>query len=193
MDEASIRASLIAGEGQRLEFKETLGETHAAIETLSAFVHADGGVVVFGVSATNVIVGVSVGANTLENLANDVRMNTDPRLSPRIEPLVVNGKTLVTAEIQKGPADLVCYAYGSAFVRVGRTNQRMSSDEQRRRHRGPPDSSRHRPQFDVQLTGGSFRKEGFAPSFKVRQLGGDAVGEFDWRPRGPRLTRFDAD
>jgi hypothetical protein len=121
------------GEGQTIEFKSSFAEARNAIESLCAFTHADGGAVFFGVRNDGTICGVSLGGNTLEDFANQVRTNTQPSLAPRIYKCTIDGKYVVGATVDKLPANDVCFAYNIAYIRVGKTNQVMHPNQIRNR------------------------------------------------------------
>ena len=129
------------GEGQTVEFKTSLAEQNAAIETMVAFANAQGGRVLFGVKNDGTVVGADVGGNTLENLANDIRDHTYPSLPVFIEePFDYDGKKIVIAEVPSDVPPIVgVYLCGrdriaadkavaanelQAYRRVGRTTQR---------------------------------------------------------------------
>lgn len=131
-----VLALVKAGEGQRVEFKTSLAEERKAIESLCAFANADGGTVLVGVDQQGHPKGVTIGANTLELLSNSIVMHTDPPLYPSIDVLYIDGAAIVVARIDKTLSGEVVYAYGLPFIRVGRTNQRMSAREQRIRLQG---------------------------------------------------------
>jgi hypothetical protein len=131
------------GEGQTLEFKESLtsGRRREGIETLVAFANRDGGQVLFGINDQGHLTGANVGKNTLENLASEIARATYPTLPVHIETVRVAGKTVVLAESSADrPPVIGFYAYSStaidpdsyvatkdlqAFRRVGRVNQRV--------------------------------------------------------------------
>jgi ATP-dependent DNA helicase RecG len=80
------------GETQSLEFKESLKLKDGIGETVSAFSNSDGGVVLVGVSDDGVVFGVDTGKNTLEELANYIKRNTDPQVFPSVKILERGGK-----------------------------------------------------------------------------------------------------
>ena len=121
------------GEGQRLEFKSSFAGDNEAIISLCAFTHAEGGVVFFGVKDDGAIIGTDLGRNTLENFANKVRQNSQPPLSPAIESIYLGEKTVVAASIPKSEPSQLFYAFNTPYIRVGKTNQVMSPDQQRAR------------------------------------------------------------
>ncbi|MGA9347186.1 MAG: ATP-binding protein [Anaerolineae bacterium] len=73
------------GEGQRLEFKRSLAELEDAVGTTAAFANAEGDTLLFGVRADGTLIGVSLGANTREQVVNIIVDNTDPPLYPQVE------------------------------------------------------------------------------------------------------------
>jgi hypothetical protein len=127
------RQRIRPGEGQRTEFKESFGLEREIVQALAAFANSRGGLVLVGVRNDKSIVGVTIGANTLENFANNVRRNTSPPLLPEIDEIKLEGKTVVAVSVEPiGPGEVV-YAYNVALRRVGRTNQPMPSALQRKR------------------------------------------------------------
>ncbi len=72
-------------EDARVEYKLSLSEWKEGAETLAAFATAQGGRLVFGIGPDGKRVGVTLGRNTLENLAADIKRHTDPPLFPAIE------------------------------------------------------------------------------------------------------------
>ena len=68
------------GETQSLEFKESLRLKDEIGETVSAFSNSDGGTVIVGVSDSGVVLGAGIGKKTIEELANYIKRNTDPRI-----------------------------------------------------------------------------------------------------------------
>lgn len=115
-------------ESQALEFKESLSQTRRAIETLSAFSNANGGSVLFGVKKDKTIVGVQIGSNTLENLANRIKDHTDPPLYPSIEVIMIEDKEVIKLSIPESAVKPV-FAYDHVYKRVGKTNQRLGSHD----------------------------------------------------------------
>ena len=75
-----LKELIESGETQSLEFKESLRLKDEIGETVSAFSNSDGGTVIVGVSNSGGVSGVDIGANTLEELANYIKRNTDPQV-----------------------------------------------------------------------------------------------------------------
>lgn len=113
-------------ESETLELKSTLSEKEEILETISAFSNTKGGKIFIGINPSDKIIGVDIGSNTLENLANNVKNNTDPKVFPTIEIQQINSKKVVVVSVPEYPAKPV-FVKDKVFIRVGRTNQRASS------------------------------------------------------------------
>lgn len=116
-------AHLIAGgESEQVEFKKTTRLLREATETLCAFANHRGGYLFFGVEDNGRVVGQQVSDDTLKNIANTVKLNTDPKLYPTIEQVEIEGKQCVLITIEESPLK-PHLAYGRPYLRVGPTNQ----------------------------------------------------------------------
>lgn len=178
------------GEGQKVEFKQSIAEEKRAIESLCAFINTEGGAVFFGVSPDGSISGTAIGANRLDRFSNNIRAGTDPPLSPIIDRLALEEKEVVAVTVPRHAPGELFYAFNVPLVRVGATNQRMSSEEQRARlMEGQEDWSeeRDRPHFEVTRSGLTGLETEFVPEFNVKQFSGDPVANLDCRIRGPRF------
>ena len=130
-DEVSVM--LAEGEGQRSEFKKSFAEENDGIRTLCAFANAEGGTVLFGVADEGQVLGLDLGQNTIENFVNKLRRETDPPLSPTVDRIVGEGRSVVAATVREHQSGELFYAFRTPLIRVGKTNQVMSSEEQRTR------------------------------------------------------------
>jgi ATP-dependent DNA helicase RecG len=119
------------GETQDLEFKESLRLKDEIGETVSAFSNSDGGVVLAGVSDGGGVTGVDSGKNTLEELANYIKRNTDPQVFPSVKTVEVGEKKLIAVEVTES-AEKPVFFKNHAYKRVGKTNQMISSSELRK-------------------------------------------------------------
>ena len=119
------------GESQSLEFKESLKLKEEIGETVSAFSNSDGGVVLVGVSDGGGVFGVDIGKKTLEELANYIKRNTDPRVFPSVKILERGGKNVVLVEVEES-AEKPVFFKNHGYKRVGKTNQMISSSELRK-------------------------------------------------------------
>jgi hypothetical protein len=178
------------GEGQRTEFKQSFAEEDDAIKALCAFANAEGGAVFFGVKDDGEIIGVTLGQNTLENFVNKLRSRTSPPLSPSIEQLSFKDRVVVVATVQKASKGQLFYAFNRPYIRIGKTIQVMSPEEQRARlQAGESDWSeeRDRPTFEAIKRSLRCLENKFEPEFRLRQVSGDYVANLEWRFRGPRF------
>jgi len=119
------------GESQSLEFKESLRLKDEIGETISAFSNSDGGTVIVGVSDGGGVPGMDIGKNTLEELANYIKRNTDPRIFPSVKTVEVGEKNVVIVEVEES-AEKPVFFKNHGYKRVGKTNQMISSSELRK-------------------------------------------------------------
>jgi len=117
------------GEGQRVEFKTGLAEQHKALETLCAFLNSEGGHVLIGVRPNGEIAGVTVGRNTLENIAAAIARIVDPRPYPSIDAIQVGATTVIVLSVDGRKPGQIFFASGKAWVRVGAINTWLSAKE----------------------------------------------------------------
>jgi len=128
-----VRGLIRAGEGQTIEIKTSFSEQNEAIEALCAFTNSRGGCVLVGVADDGTTVGVQLGNRTLEEFANRLRLNTEPRLTPAIDKVMVDDRLVIVIDVQAASPDQVFHAFGTPRIRVGKTNQVMPPDQIRAR------------------------------------------------------------
>jgi len=126
-----IKELIERGETQSLEFKESLRLKDEIGETVSAFSNSDGGTVIVGVSNSGRVHGVDIGKNTLEELANYIKRNTDPQIFPSVKIREIGGKNIVMVEVTES-AEKPVFFKNHGYKRVGKTNQMISSSELRK-------------------------------------------------------------
>jgi len=126
-----IKTLVATGESETVEFKASLAEMTQILETISAFSNSRGGTIFVGVDDNGRVAGVHLGKKTLEDTANRIKMNTDPPVYPSLNQSKVDGRLLLSIEIDES-IDKPVFANDRAFKRVGKTNQRISSLEIRR-------------------------------------------------------------
>lgn len=115
-------------ETENVEFKTSLSEMDEILKTISAFSNKRGGTILVGVTNDRNVVGVDIGRNTLERLANNIRRETDPQIFPSVGYSEQEGKTIISIEVSESTSKPVFYR-DKAYIRVGRTNQKLSSTE----------------------------------------------------------------
>ena len=119
------------GENEGLEFKESLRLKEEICQAVSAFSNANGGSILVGVANDGKVIGVDIGRNTIEELANYIKRNTDPAIFPSVKILDVEGKEIIGIEVKES-AEKPVFFKNHAYKRVGKTNQRISSSEIRK-------------------------------------------------------------
>ena len=93
------------GESQNIEFKDSLRLKKEIGETISAFSNTRGGIILIGISDLGEVIGVEVGKRTLEDLANYLKINTDPPMYPEINLCQVADRDIIEVKIKgKGRA-----------------------------------------------------------------------------------------
>jgi ATP-dependent DNA helicase RecG len=116
------------GESETVEFKPSLSQIDKITESISAFSNTKGGTVVIGVSDKGEVLGVDIGKNTIESLANQIKQNTDPMAYPSIRVEKIDKKQVVIIEVVEGKQKPVL-AFGRAFMRVGKSNQKLGFEK----------------------------------------------------------------
>ena len=127
-----IKDLIGTAESETLEQKSSLSQLSRIIETISAFSNTRGGTILVGVSGKGEALGISIGENTIEQLANKIISNTEPKIYPEISVKKVKGKNVIFIKVDKYPYDVVLTS-GKPYKRVGRSTIRMSKDEYKRK------------------------------------------------------------
>jgi ATP-dependent DNA helicase RecG len=123
-----VQQLLISGESGAVEFKQSLGEIKEIIETIGAFANGEGGTIVIGATPAGRVLGVDIGKDTLESLANGTQQQTDPKVFPSIDLAVVEDRTVIVLRVETSQSKPVL-VQGRGYKRVGRNNHVLSSSE----------------------------------------------------------------
>ncbi len=113
-----------AGESETTEFKTSLVEWRDVVESISAFSNKNGGTIFIGVGDNRENIGADIGKKTIEVLANQIKQNTDPVIFPSIHVENMDGKQVIVMDVAEHEQKPV-FAFGRAFVRVGKSNQKL--------------------------------------------------------------------
>jgi ATP-dependent DNA helicase RecG len=113
-------------ESQSLELKASFGEWKEIIQCLAAFANAQGGKVVVGADDAGQPTGLEIGKSTIEDFLNKVRLNTDPVLYPSVAARTFGPCEVVEILVEENQSKPV-FAFGRAFLRVGKTTQKLSA------------------------------------------------------------------
>lgn len=123
-----IKQPTFVEESETFESKESLSEWKEIVETISALSNTKGGTISIGINDSGKISGVDIGKSTLEDLANKIKENTDPKIYPHITTKVIDGKSIIIIDVKES-SDHLILAFGRPFKRVGKSTMRMSKDE----------------------------------------------------------------
>jgi ATP-dependent DNA helicase RecG len=115
-------------EGETVEWKRSPGEWREIVETCAAFATSRGGTIHVGISPDGQRSGVQIGQGTLEDLANKIAQNTNPRQTPSIVTSDRAGKVIIKIAVSASRFKPV-YAFDRPYRRSGRTNQRLSIED----------------------------------------------------------------
>lgn len=120
MNEQELRLILDEGEGQRIEFKESLANLD---KELVAFANASGGRILVGITDCREIKGARI-SNRLKSQVQDAASNCDPQVEIELESF----KDILVINISEGEDKP--YKCGSGFYRrVGPNSQKLSRNE----------------------------------------------------------------
>jgi ATP-dependent DNA helicase RecG len=118
-------------ERETVELKSSLSLINEIVEAVSAFSNTEGGKIIVGVSNAGKVLGVEIGKGTIENLANTIAQNTEPKIQPKIRVETVGKKKIIIVEVRES-LDRLVLAFGRPFKRVGKSSPKMSKDEYER-------------------------------------------------------------
>jgi ATP-dependent DNA helicase RecG len=125
MTKEELKKLIDQSEGHNLELKKSTSLRQEIGQAVSAFANTDGGVILVGISPDGEIVGVDIGKKTLEDLANTIKENTDPKIYPQMKIHNVDGKNVIEIIVKEADEKPVFFS-SRAYQRVGRTSPMIS-------------------------------------------------------------------
>lgn len=125
--EEELQQLLVQGESDTVEFKKSTGLIKEIVETLCAFANTHGGDLLIGVTDDARVLGQQVSDDTLKHVANEIKLNTDPKLYPTVRKVILDNRTCLLISIEDSPLK-PHLAYGRPYVRVGASNQRLDRE-----------------------------------------------------------------
>lgn len=128
MKRKSAKSLHFPPESETMEWKRSPGEWKEIVETCAAFATTKGGHILIGIEPDGTIRGLQIGKGTLEDLANKIAQNTNPRQTPSINISTHDDKTLIEIVVSESQFKPV-YVFDHPYRRCGRTNQRLSIEE----------------------------------------------------------------
>ena len=115
-------------ESEILELKKTTSELKEAIISIVAILNKhQKGEVYFGVKNSGEVVGQTVTENTIREISKTISDNIEPKIFPKINEVILEGKKCVHVEFSG--ENIPYYAYGRAYVRVGDEDKKISPQE----------------------------------------------------------------
>ena len=126
METADLKQRIAQGENTTTEFKENFDQE--AIETAAAFANTEGGTILIGVSDRREINGITVGKETLRNWSNRISQATEPRVTPKIQQVDIEEKSVLLIHIAESSIKPISVK-GRCYKRVGNSNRVMSPQE----------------------------------------------------------------
>lgn len=117
-------------ETENREFKSSVSLREKIGRAISAFSNKEGGLIFVGIDDDRNILGLTIGKNTLEDLANYIIANTDPRCYPSIKVETIADKNIIVIDVHESDEKPIFFR-GRAYIRMGRTNQILSASQVR--------------------------------------------------------------
>lgn len=118
----------IGNESELLEFKESTGELHQAIESIVSILNKKGyGELYFGVKDNGEVKGQIVNDSTIKKVVDGVMRDIDPKIIPSVNVLSYNGNDVIKVSFSGNNKPYS--AFGNFLIRVGTTNRKMTRDE----------------------------------------------------------------
>jgi len=115
-------------ESETIEFKKSTAELREAVISISAILNKHGrGELYFGIKDDGIVVGQTIGRNTIKEVTQVITDNIDPKIFPKVETKKMQDKDCIRVEFH-GPYRPY-FAYGRAYMRVGESDKQLSVQE----------------------------------------------------------------
>lgn len=115
-------------ETEFVEFKESTGEKHEALESIAAIINKHGkGTLYFGIRDNGEVKGQIVTDSTIKDISDSIFRDIEPRIIPTIEKIDFDGKQVLKISFYGTHAPYS--AFGKFVIRVGTQNRKMTRDE----------------------------------------------------------------
>lgn len=127
----NLRELLTAPEGKTLEFKRDISSLTPICKTLVAFANTAGGTLIIGIADDGATVGVSNPLREEERLANAIADSIRPAMTPEIDLVSHESKTLLLVRVPHWRGPFYIKAEGpqdGVYVRLGSTNRRAGPE-----------------------------------------------------------------
>jgi len=128
----NLKELIKKGESEKVEFKKSLRLKDEIGETVSAFSNFREGKIIVGVDDKNKeVIGVEIGKNTMEDLANYIKQHTGAQVFPGISVESIGDKEVIVIEVPELPEKPVLFK-GRPYKRVGKSTHKASAGEVRK-------------------------------------------------------------
>ena len=118
-------------ESETVEFKQSTGELHQAIEAIAAILNKHGyGELYFGVDDHGELKGQAISDNTIKTVTDGILRDIEPRITPMLSVETYDGKDIL--KVIFSGSQKPYSAFGKFQIRVGTQNRQMTMDELRR-------------------------------------------------------------
>jgi len=115
-------------ESETVELKRSTSEMKEAIIAIVAILNKhQKGELYFGVNNDGTVVGQVIGESTIRDISKAISDHIEPKIYPKINKLSLERKTCI--HIEFSGHDILYYAYGQVYMRVGDENKRLSAKE----------------------------------------------------------------
>lgn len=115
-------------ESETLELKRSTSELKEAVVSISAMLNKHGrGEVYFGVKDDGLAIGQQLGKNTARDISRAIASHIEPKISPEIKQVKLNGKDCVKVLFRGHEKPY--YAYGRVYLRVADEDRKLSPAE----------------------------------------------------------------
>ncbi len=118
MNSDDIRQLIAQGEGNTIEFKESLPVPAELAKAMVAFANTDGGWLLVGVTDRGDVRGVTFGDREAQLVLNVARNNCVPHLQPTTETVELDDKTVAVIRVERG-RQKPYQANERIYVRIG--------------------------------------------------------------------------
>ncbi len=115
-------------ESETLELKKSTSELKEGIISIAAILNKHRkGEMYFGIDHDGTVIGQTVTENTIREVSKTISDNLEPKIFPRINEVILEGKSCIHVEFSG--EDAPYFAYGRAYVRVGDEDKKISAQE----------------------------------------------------------------
>jgi len=126
--EYGIKELILHGEGETIEFKEKIGRPEKIAVTAVAFANNRGGVILFGVNDSSVVVGITE-EKAEETITNILRSHCNPQLKFEINKRKIKENDIILVHIEEGRDKPYFVRDKGPYIRAHSTNRVMTKQE----------------------------------------------------------------